>query len=52
MLVEETKVAHVRPLSEVRAEIENTLKAAETRRLHTKWIDRLKAKSFIQYFPD
>jgi peptidyl-prolyl cis-trans isomerase SurA len=52
MLVEDSKVAHTRPLSEVRAEIENTLKAEETRRLHDKWIDRLKAKSFVQYFPE
>jgi parvulin-like peptidyl-prolyl isomerase len=44
MLVEETKVAHTRPISEVRVEIENVLKAEETRRLHDKWIERLKAK--------
>jgi hypothetical protein len=52
MLVEETKVAHTRSISDVRVEIENVLKAEETRRLHDKWIERLKAKSFIQYFPD
>lgn len=52
MLVEETKTAHTRPLSEVRSEIEATLKAEETKRLHNKWIDRLKAKSFVEYFPD
>lgn len=52
MLVEETKLAHTRPLSEVRAEIEATLKAEETKRLHGKWIDRLKAKSFVEYFPE
>ena len=52
MLVEETKLAHVRPISEVRVEIENVLKSEEMRRLHDKWIARLKAKSFIQYFPD
>lgn len=52
MLVEESRVAHTRPLSEVRGEIETTLKAEETKRLHDKWIDRLKAKSFVQYFPD
>ncbi len=52
MLVEETKLAHTRLLSEVRAEIEATLKAEETKRLHGKWIDRLKAKSFVEYFPE
>jgi peptidyl-prolyl cis-trans isomerase SurA len=52
MLVEESKPAHIRPVSEVRPEIENTLKAAELNRLHKKWIEKLKAKSFIQYFPD
>ncbi|MHC1763699.1 MAG: peptidylprolyl isomerase [Verrucomicrobiia bacterium] len=52
MLVEETKLAHTRPLSEVRAEIEATLKAEEAKRLHGKWIDRLKAKSFVEYFPE
>jgi parvulin-like peptidyl-prolyl isomerase len=52
MLVEDKKMAHVKPLSEVRAEIESTLKGEEINRLHKKWIDRLKAKSLIQYFPD
>jgi parvulin-like peptidyl-prolyl isomerase len=50
--VEETKAAHTRPLSEVRSEIESVLKGEETKRLHDKWIDRLKTKSFVQYFPD
>jgi peptidyl-prolyl cis-trans isomerase SurA len=48
--VDEVRRAQVRPLSEVRDEIEKTLKAQESVRLHKKWIDRLKAKSFIQYF--
>jgi peptidyl-prolyl cis-trans isomerase D len=52
MLVEETKPAHVKPLSEVRAEIESVLKAAEINRLHKRWIDKLKGKSFVQYFPE
>jgi peptidyl-prolyl cis-trans isomerase SurA len=52
LLVEETKSAHTRPLSEVRTEIENVLKGEETRRLHDKWIGRLKTKSFVQFFPD
>ena len=52
MLVEDAKVAHIKPLSEVRAEIESALKSEEINRLHRKWIDKLKAKSFVQYFPD
>jgi peptidyl-prolyl cis-trans isomerase SurA len=52
LLVEDFKPAHTRPISEVRSEIEAALKSEETRRLHDKWIDRLKAKSYIQYFPD
>ncbi len=52
MLVEESRLAHTRPLSEVRPEIETALKGEETKRLHDKWIERLKQKSFVQYFPD
>ena len=50
MQVEETRPAHVKPLSEVREEIESTLKTAETKRLRQKWIERLKTKSFVLYF--
>jgi parvulin-like peptidyl-prolyl isomerase len=48
--VDEVQPAHVRPLSEVRDEIEKTLKAQEAVRLEKKWIDRLKNKSFVRYF--
>jgi parvulin-like peptidyl-prolyl isomerase len=48
--VEEVKAAHVKPLADVREEIEKTLKVSEQGRLKSKWIDRLKAKSFIRYF--
>ena len=51
MVVEEARQAHVRPLSEVREEIEAKLKTMERVRLHQKWIGRLKAKSFVQYYP-
>jgi parvulin-like peptidyl-prolyl isomerase len=50
MFVEESEVSHVRGLSEVRDEIENTLKAEETKRLHQQYVDRLKKKSFVRYF--
>jgi parvulin-like peptidyl-prolyl isomerase len=50
LLVEEVRPSHVRPLSEVRDEVESTLKSEEIKRLHKKWIDRLKQKSFVRYF--
>ena len=50
MLVEETKPAHLKTLSEVREEIEKTLQGLERKRLHNKYIDRLKNKSFVRYF--
>ncbi len=50
MLVEEKKTAHVRPLTEVRDEIEATLRSEEYERLRQKWIDSLRQKSFIRSF--
>ena len=50
MLVEETRPSHIRPLSEVRDDIENTLKSEDIKRLHKQWIKRLKNKSFVRYF--
>lgn len=51
MLLEEVRPAHVRPLHEVRDEIEQTLRMLERQRLQKQWIDRLKARSFVKYFP-
>lgn len=50
MLVEENRSTHVKPLTEVRDDIEKALLAQERTRLNKKWIERLKAKSFIRYF--
>lgn len=50
MLVEETRTAHVRPLTEVRDQIEKNLLVLERARLQKKYVDRLKKKSFIRYF--
>jgi peptidyl-prolyl cis-trans isomerase SurA len=50
MLVEENRLSHVRPLSELRDEIERTLLMEERTRLQKQWIDRLKAKTFVRYF--
>lgn len=50
MLAEEVRNAHVRPLSEVRDEIERTLITAERNRLQKQWLDRLLKKSYVRYF--
>ena len=50
MLVEQTRPAHVRPLKEVRDDIEKTLRTQEQARLEREWIDGLKKKTFIRYF--
>jgi parvulin-like peptidyl-prolyl isomerase len=50
MLVEQTRLAHVKPLADVRDEIEKSLRAQEQSRLEKQWIAKLKAKTFILYF--
>jgi peptidyl-prolyl cis-trans isomerase SurA len=50
MMVEEARPAHNRALAEVRDEIERTLKSEESLRLRKQWIERLKRKSFIEYY--
>jgi peptidyl-prolyl cis-trans isomerase SurA len=50
MLVEDLRPAHVKPLLEVRDDIEKNLVMQERARLQEKWIDRLREKSFIRYF--
>jgi peptidyl-prolyl cis-trans isomerase SurA len=50
MLVEQTRPAHVKPLGEVRDEIEKTLRTQEQSRLEKQWIEGLKRKTFIRYF--
>jgi parvulin-like peptidyl-prolyl isomerase len=50
MLAEQKRPAHVRPLSEVRDEIESTLRTQEQSRLEKQWIGELKKKTFIRYF--
>ncbi|MGD1083672.1 MAG: peptidylprolyl isomerase [Verrucomicrobiota bacterium] len=48
--VDETRPAHLKTLSEVAPEIEQTLKDEEQKRLVDQWIKRLEAKSHIEYF--
>jgi parvulin-like peptidyl-prolyl isomerase len=50
LLVEEVRPAHVKPLAEVRSDIERTLRTGERSRLRQQWIERLKNKSFIEYY--
>jgi parvulin-like peptidyl-prolyl isomerase len=42
--------AHVKPLADVRDDIEKTLRAAEQDRLQKEWIESLRKKTFIAYF--
>ena len=50
MIVEDAKSAHVRPLTEVAAEIEKILTLQEQAQIQKHWIDGLKKKTFIRYF--
>jgi peptidyl-prolyl cis-trans isomerase SurA len=50
MLVEQTRPAHVRPLNEIRGEIEKNLRTQEQARVQKQWIDSLKKNTFIRYF--
>lgn len=48
--VEEKRPARVRPLAEVRDQIERDLRIRESERQEEKWVKRLKEKSFVRYF--
>jgi peptidyl-prolyl cis-trans isomerase SurA len=50
MYAEQAELSHVRSLTEVREEIENTLKADEVRRLRQQFVERLKKKNLVVYF--
>jgi len=50
MLVEQTRPSHARPLSEVRADIEKTLRVQQQDQLSKQWIDGLRKKTFIRYY--
>ena len=50
LLVEDKKVSHIKTLSEVRDDIEATLRAEEIKRLRKQWIDQLKSKAFVRSF--
>jgi parvulin-like peptidyl-prolyl isomerase len=50
MLVEDRRTSHVRPLTEIRDEIERQLKTEEQSRLSKLYIDLLRKKTFVLYF--
>ena len=50
MLVEQTRPAHVKLLSEVRDDVEATLRTQEQKQLEQQWIEKLKKKAFIRLF--
>jgi parvulin-like peptidyl-prolyl isomerase len=50
LMVEEATPSHVKEMKEVRDDIERTLRNKENIRLRQFWIDRLKRKSYINYY--
>jgi len=50
LFVEGVKAAQLKPLTEVRDEIEKTLLNQERARLQKKYVERLKKKAFVRYF--
>jgi peptidyl-prolyl cis-trans isomerase SurA len=50
VLLEERRPSHIKPLNEVRDEIEKSLIVQETSRLQEQWVARLKKKNFVRYF--
>ena len=50
MLVEAAKPSHIRPLADVREEIERELTQVERTAQQAKYVEKLKAKAFLRYF--
>ncbi len=50
MHLEDVRIAYVRPLHEVRDEIERQLTTEERNRLQKLYVDRLRKKAFIRFF--
>jgi peptidyl-prolyl cis-trans isomerase SurA len=50
LVAEEKRPAHIKPLADVRDEIERTLRLTEARRLDRRWIKRLREKAFVVFF--
>ena len=50
MLVEDRRAARIKPLPEVRDQIERQLRIEESIRQERKWLKRLREKSFVRYY--
>ena len=50
LLVEQVRPAHVKPLNEVRDDVEMTLRTQMQKQLEQQWIEQLKKKTFIRLF--
>jgi peptidyl-prolyl cis-trans isomerase SurA len=50
LLVEDKRATHVKPLNDVREEIEKTLLSQDRDRLQKQWMNGLKKKTFVRYF--
>jgi parvulin-like peptidyl-prolyl isomerase len=50
MLVEQARPAHVKPLNEVRDDVELALRTQAQKQLESQWIAQLKKKTFIRLF--
>lgn len=50
LLLEDRHPEHIKSLSEVREDVERTLKNQERDRLRRQWLDRLRAKTYIGMF--
>lgn len=48
--LEDKKSAHIKPLAEVRDEIEKILTIEQRSRLIQQWIERMRKKTFVRYF--
>ena len=50
LTVDEISTSHYKTLGEVRKEVEQKLLSEERNRLEKQWLDRLRKKTFVQYF--
>jgi parvulin-like peptidyl-prolyl isomerase len=50
LFAEEVKTAHVKPIADVRDEVQQTLRTEEAHRLFDRWMARLKNKAFVRYY--
>jgi peptidyl-prolyl cis-trans isomerase SurA len=48
--LEDKRTAHVKPLNDVRGDIEKTLRTEEEKTVQQHWIDSLTKKAYIRYF--